>query len=193
MTRVGLLGGTFDPPHLGHLKIAEKVLHALALDEIWFIPTYDPPLKNRVATDSSHRKKMLERMLSGDDRPFCINDIELRRKEKSYTIHTVKQLKERYPETEFYFIIGGDQVTNLDKWEKINELMELIQFVAIERIGYEWKDVPGVEKLLVDIGNISSTEIRSRISKGRPFKHLVDEKVYEYIKEYQLYGYESHR
>src|SRR5690625_3151410 len=124
MRRVGLLGGTFDPPHLGHLKIAEKVLYALALDEIWFIPTYDPPLKDRAATDSSHRKKMLERMLSGSDRPFCINDIELKRKDKSYTIHTVKQLKERYPEIEFYFIIGGDQVVNLDKWEKINELME---------------------------------------------------------------------
>lgn len=188
MKRVGLFGGTFDPPHIGHLQIAEAVLACLQLDEIWFIPTYHPPHKDDAETDSFHRLQMVKLMIEHEEK-FMINTIELDRKGKSYTIDTVSQLEQEYPKTKFYFIIGGDQVTYLKHWKQIDQLIEKVQFVGVERPGVNWEEVPYVEKLSIPIMDVSSTEIREQIKAGMPFKQYVHEKVYAYIKEHELYGF----
>lgn len=188
MKRIGLFGGTFDPPHIGHYKIAKSVLQSLHLDEIWFIPTYHPPHKDIAETASYHRLQMVNLMIEDEER-FRINTIELDRKGKSYTIDTISQLEREHPDAKFYFIIGGDQVAYLPNWKQIDELMNKVQFIGVERPGIEWEDVPFVEKLSIPIIDVSSTEIRERIYTGRAFKHLVHEKVYAYIKEHELYGF----
>ena len=188
MKRVGLLGGTFDPPHRGHLSIAKSAIQSLSLDEVWFIPTYEPPHKNKAVTKSSDRVRMLQLMITGEEK-LDIHTIEIERKGKSYTIDTINELKKLYPNVQFYFIIGGDQVETLQSWHRINDLLEKVQFVGVERPGYHWKQHSRVKKLIVPNMDVSSTVIRHKIYQGESVKHLIEENVYAYIKEQQLYGY----
>src|SRR5690625_178954 len=118
MRKIGILGGTFDPPHLGHLIIAEQVRSALDLEEIWFMPSNEPPHKSRAKTNVNHRLAMLKLAIEDND-AFKVNTIELARKGKSYTIDTMKLLIKNHPHTEFYFIIGADMVEYLPHWAKI--------------------------------------------------------------------------
>lgn len=188
MKRICLFGGTFDPPHNGHLSIAKEVIDSLHLDEVWFIPTYEPPLKDRFVTSSKHRLQMLKRMIEGREH-FRIETIEIERKGKSYTIDTVQTLQKRYPKVKFYFLIGADQVNQLKKWHRIDELVKIIQFIGVERPGYPWKDVDVVHKISAPKIDISSTQIRHLLTHGKEIKKFVPERVYAYIKEHQLYGY----
>lgn len=188
MKRIGILGGAFDPPHLGHLQIAKAVQERIALDEIWFMPTYIAPHKDRAESNAKDRAEMVQLAIA-HEATFILQTIELERKGKSYTIDTISQLEREHPDAKFYFIIGGDQVAYLPNWKQIDELMNKVQFIGVERPGIEWEDVPFVEKLSIPIIDVSSTEIRERIYTGRAFKHLVHEKVYAYIKEHELYGF----
>uniref|UniRef100_UPI0030185467 nicotinate (nicotinamide) nucleotide adenylyltransferase n=1 Tax=Oceanobacillus massiliensis TaxID=1465765 RepID=UPI0030185467 len=109
MKRIGILGGTFDPPHLGHLLIAEEVRTAMELAEVWFIPTYTPPHKAASMTNAEDRINMLQ--LATDNNPFFkVNTIEIERSGKSYTLDTMRILKQKHPDKELYFIIGADMV-----------------------------------------------------------------------------------
>src|SRR5690625_4105945 len=109
MKKIGILGGTFDPPHIGHLIIAEEVRLALELEEVWFIPTATPPHKDEARTDSGHRIKMTKLAIA-DNPYFKINTIETERTGKSYTIETIRELKAQYLDYDFHFIIGADMV-----------------------------------------------------------------------------------
>ncbi len=117
MKKVGLFGGTFDPPHKGHLKLSQTVLNTLNLDEIWFIPTFNPPHKKGAVATPEQRLTMLNKLLE-DDQRLKVSTIEYELKGKSYTYETVKRLCKEYPNTMFYFIIGGDMVEYLPKWYK---------------------------------------------------------------------------
>lgn len=190
MKRIGLFGGTFDPPHNGHLTIANEAVCSLQLDELWFIPTYEPPLKEAAATPSEHRLRMLELMIAAEaERTFRVNTIELERKGTSYTIDTIKYFLKKHPQVKFYFIIGADQVVNLHRWYQIDELIELIQFVGVERPGITWEEQRyPVHRLAISKVDVSSTKIRRHLQEGRSVRHLVPESVYHYIKEQRLYG-----
>lgn len=183
--KVGILGGTFDPPHIGHLIIANEVLHRQNLDEIWFIPTNEPPHKANATSSNKHRKNMVELAIATNDH-FYLHDIELRRKGKSYTYDTIKQLQEMY-DHQFYFIIGADMIEYLPKWNKIDELMKMIQFIGVKRSTYKTETEFPV--LLVDIPmiDVSSTAIRERIRHHVSAQYLIQDSVYVYIKEHQLY------
>src|SRR5699024_3722169 len=122
MRRIGILGGTFDPPHIGHLIIAEEVRAAQNLDEVWFIPSYEPPHKHRAFVDSADRVEMVKRAIAGNPY-FSINTIEVNRLGKSYTFDTMKLLKEENPDASFYFIIGADMVEYLPHWKYIDKLI----------------------------------------------------------------------
>src|SRR5699024_9121935 len=115
MKRIGILGGTFDPPHIGHLIIAEEVRIALDLTEVWFIPTYEPPHKDRASSSVEDRLNMLQRAI-GEHPHFKIKTIEIERYGMTYTIDTMKTFKRMYPEDEFFFIIGADMVEYLPNW-----------------------------------------------------------------------------
>lgn len=188
MKRVGILGGTFDPPHIGHFMIADEVRAMLNLDEIWFIPNNEPPHKGKAWTDKLDRLNMLK-LVVDDNEFFQVNTIELEREGKSYTIDTVNSLMALYPNIKFYFIIGADMVEYLPNWKQIDELIEKIEFVGVKRRHYELKSKYPVIEVQIPLIDISSSEIRQRIEMGLPFRYLVPKEVYTYIKEHRLYGF----
>jgi nicotinate-nucleotide adenylyltransferase len=185
--KVGILGGTFDPPHYGHLLIANEVLTELQLDEIWFMPNNIPPHKQKAVTDSRHRVAMIELAIA-DHSQFRLETIELERQGPSYTYETMKMLKERYPHVQFYFIIGADMVEYLPKWYKIDELIAFVQFVGVKRPGYSLCTIYPLIEVEVPTFSVSSSLIRERIKRGKSVKYLLPEAVQSYIEEKGLYG-----
>lgn len=186
MQRIGILGGTFDPPHLGHLIIAEEVRNKLQLNEIWFIPSSEPPHKKQAQSTTSNRLDMLTKSIKSNNH-FKINDLEIVRSGKSYTIDTIHELKRDYPNNKFYFIIGADMVEYLPHWKDIQQLFELVTFVGVKRRGHELQS--GLPFKVVDIPtiDISSTMIRDRLRSGQSIRYLLPISVQEYIKENRLY------
>jgi len=188
MKKVGILGGTFDPPHYGHLLIANEVHSALQLDEIWFMPNHEPPHKKKPeSVMDEDRLKMLKLAIAGNP-DFTIQPIELKREGPSYTVDTMKMLKTEYADHQFFFIIGADMIEYLPKWHKIDELVHLVQFVGVERTSYSHQtDYP---VLYVDVPaiDVSSSMIRDRLKSEKTVRYLLPDPVIEYIEEKQLYG-----
>ena len=185
--RVGLYGGTSNPVHNAHLLSADQVGKTLLLNKVLFMPDMIPPhVDHKEAIDAEDRVNMLQ--LAIEDNPlFGIEMAEIERGGISYTYDTMKYLKAKHPDTDYYFIIGGDMVDYLPKWHEIDKLVKLVNFVGVRRPGAQndsqypviWVDVPGVD--------FSSTDIRNRIKTGRSIRYMVPDKVAEYIKEHQLY------
>ncbi|SFA95301.1 MULTISPECIES: nicotinate-nucleotide adenylyltransferase [unclassified Bacillus (in: firmicutes)] len=187
MKKIGILGGTFDPPHNGHLLIANEVLNALQLEEIWFMPNQEPPHKKRSnSVSNDDRVQMLELAIS-DNKRFKIEKIELERHGPSYTIDTMKILTEIHKEYRFYFIIGADMVEYLPKWNKIEELISLVKFVGVQRPGYKVESDFPILYVEVPQMEISSSDIRARIQKGKPVKYLLPDSVISYMMGGRLY------
>ncbi len=185
--QVGILGGNFNPVHNTHLLIADQVGHALGLDQVLLMPEFLPPhVDEKKTIAASDRLAMLEAAVS-DNQLLGIEKAELERKGRSFTYDTMKALKAQHPDTAYYFIIGGDMVAYLPKWYKIDELLQLVQFVGVRRPGYPdtsafpiiWVDVP-----LMDL---SSTTIRKKVAQGCSIRYYVPEAVREYIIEKGLY------
>ncbi|KRL99844.1 nicotinate-nucleotide adenylyltransferase (Deamido-NAD(+) pyrophosphorylase) [Liquorilactobacillus satsumensis DSM 16230 = JCM 12392] len=185
--RVGILGGTFNPPHLGHLMIAEQVADQLGLNKVFFMPDANPPhVDHKDAIAADQRKAMVELSIAHNPL-FELETCELDRGGISYTYDTIKELRLRHPDWEYYFIIGGDMVAYLPKWHRISELVKLVHFVGVGRSGYSrksrfpilWVDVPLIE--------ISSTNIRWRVRNHCSIKYLVTDNVMDYIREEGLY------
>src|SRR5699024_5841523 len=164
MKKVGLLGGTFDPPHIGHFIIAQEVKYQLELEEIWFIPTNDPPHKDKPFFSSYQRLQMIKEATKPMN-SFYVKDIEIRRNGKSYTIDTVKQLQTTYPENDYYFIIGADMVEYLPKWKQIEELLERVSFVGVGRPEYTLETNYPIIKADIPRIDISSTFLREQLCK----------------------------
>ncbi|KXT73980.1 Nicotinate-nucleotide adenylyltransferase [Streptococcus sp. DD10] len=185
--QVGILGGNFNPVHNAHLVVADQVRQQLGLDKVLLLPEYEPPHVDYKGTiDESHRLKMLELAIEGIQ-GLEIETIELDRKGTSYTYDTMLLLNERDPDTDYYFIIGADMVDYLPKWYRIDELVEIVQFVGVQRPRYKagtsypviWVDVP-----LMDI---SSSMIREFIAQKRKPNFLLPQSVLDYIEEEELY------
>ncbi|AND78710.1 nicotinate-nucleotide adenylyltransferase [Streptococcus pantholopis] len=185
--QIGILGGNFNPVHNAHLLIADQVRQRLGLDQVLLMPEYQPPHVDRKTTISEkHRLKMLELAIEGVA-GLAIETIELDRKGVSYTYDTMKLLIEQHPEVDYYFIIGADMVDYLPKWYRIAELVQMVQFVGIQRPKYKagtsypliWVDVP-----LMDI---SSSMIRDFIKNGCRPNYLLPQSVLDYIEEKGLY------
>lgn len=188
MKKIGILGGTFDPPHHGHLLIANEVLQELNLDEIWFLPNQEPPhkLKSEGASNGD-RVKMLELATFGHPN-FMIEKIELERPGPSYTFDTMKLLTDKYPECDFHFIIGADMIEYLSKWNKIDELIRIVKFVGVNRPDYlDMTPYPIIHVTVPEMG-VSSKLIRNRIKEKKSIRYLVPESVRNYIEENRLYG-----
>ena len=185
--QVGILGGNFNPVHNAHLVVADQVRQQLGLDIVLLMPEYEPPHVDKKETiDEGHRLKMLELAIDSIE-GLEIETIELERKGISYTYDTMKLLNERDPDTDYYFIIGADMVDYLLKWYRIDELVEMVQFVGVQRPRYKagtsypviWVDVP-----LMDI---SSSMVREFIAQGRTPNFMLPKPVLDYIKKEGLY------
>ncbi|WP_305911533.1 nicotinate-nucleotide adenylyltransferase [Guptibacillus hwajinpoensis] len=186
--KVGLLGGTFDPPHLGHLALAQGVLEACELDEVWFMPSHRPPHKNGSdITENHHRVEMVQRAIEGNPK-FKVTLIEFERNGRSFTIDTIEILKANYPDIDFHFIIGGDMIEDLPNWHRIDELSKMISFIGVNRPGYH-PDKEQYEVSLIDVPQIdlSSSEIRRDLSFGKSGRYLLPESVRILIEEKGLY------
>lgn len=185
--QVGILGGNFNPVHNAHLVVADQVRQQLGLDAVYLMPEYQPPHVDKKETiNETHRLEMIKRAIAGVE-GLGIETIELERQGISYTYDTMKLLTEANPDTDYYFIIGGDMVEYLPKWHRIDELVNLVQFVGVQRPRYKagtsypviWVDVP-----LMDI---SSSMVRDFIKKGRTPNYLLPHEVLDYIEEEGLY------
>ncbi|WP_049540968.1 nicotinate-nucleotide adenylyltransferase [Streptococcus sp. 959] len=185
--QVGILGGNFNPVHNAHLIVADQVRQQLGLDQVLLMPEYQPPHVDKKETiPEHHRLKMLELAIEGIE-GLAIETIELERKGISYTYDTMKILTEQHPDTDYYFIIGADMVDYLPKWYRIDELVDMVQFVGVQRPRYKsgtsypviWVDVP-----LMDI---SSSMVRDFIAQGRKPNFLLPQPVLDYIEKEGLY------
>ena len=186
--RIGVLGGTFDPPHLGHLLVASDVHAALRLDRLLLVPSASPPHKQgKVRAPAEKRLEMMRAAVAGDDR-FEVDDLELRRPGASYSVDTLRELRERYPDAELYFVVGMDQLKEFHTWREPEEVARLARLVGVSRHG-ETPDPSGPVAVPVEVTRIdlSATDIRDRIQAGQPIRYFVPDPVLEIIERDGLY------
>jgi nicotinate-nucleotide adenylyltransferase len=200
MMKIGICGGTFNPIHNAHLLISEQAMEKYGLDKVLFIPTGNPPHKINIDNKENgiHRLNMaIEAVKSNIN--FEVMDIELIRSGLTYTIDTLLEIKSMYDKHELNYIIGADVVLDLINWKCYKKVFEVCNFIAFMRPGSDKKTVFGEAKRLNMLYNakirmfdsilfdISSSDIRNRVSKGKSIKYLVPDSVIEYIKLYGLY------
>jgi nicotinate-nucleotide adenylyltransferase len=192
--KIGIMGGTFDPIHLGHMIAAESAREAAGLDEVWFIPTNIPPHKQNLPKASAEQRLAMVSLAVADHPSFRAVDYELKRGGTSFTADTVQMLRDLHPNISFYYIIGADMVMYLPKWVRIEEIVEGVSFIGLERLGFqvELKHLPAmladkVQLASMPLIEISSTAIRKRKQQHQSVRYLVNEKVRIYMEENQLY------
>ncbi|HUJ10223.1 MAG TPA: nicotinate-nucleotide adenylyltransferase [Verrucomicrobiae bacterium] len=196
---IGILGGTFNPIHLGHLLMAQDATEQLELERVIFIPSATPPHKTVDKLASARdRLQMIKLAIRGNKR-FEVDDLEIRRGGKSYSVDTLTQLKRRYPRAEFFFIIGADSLQELHLWREVKRLVTLCTFVTVPRPGFQAKpiidprlDVATRRRLRQHVlrghaCDIASRDIRTRIANGRSIRYLVPDAVHQYIRRRRLY------
>lgn len=191
--KIGILGGSFNPVHIGHLLVAEDIIEKLILDKVIFIPAYDPPHKRKLL-DFTQRWQMLK--LAIDKNPlFELSDIEKQRSGKSFTIDTLRELRKQYPKDKLFFIMGNDQFAELSTWKEPEKLFQLAKIIVMRRPGYELIKHPkkvftkdkSVTLLDVIQIEIASAEIRHRIKNNLSVRYMLPEQVFHYIIRNKLY------
>ena len=197
-SRIGILGGTFDPIHIGHLVTADFIMHKLELEKIIFVPAGQPPHKKSDKMASADDRYFMTVLATSDNPSFVVSAVEMERNGISYTIDTLRDLSNIYKNAELYFIVGTDAVADIPAWENAAGLLDYCRFVAATRPGFssaieKVKEFFGQENsgriLQIDTPEleISSTDIRERVAQGRSFKYIVPLSVEQYIKKYGLY------
>ncbi|MHB8619289.1 MAG: nicotinate-nucleotide adenylyltransferase [Chloroflexota bacterium] len=197
--KVGILGGTFDPVHYGHLVAGEEARCGMDLRQVLFVPAARPPHKvENLVSSPEHRLAML-RLAVTDNPYFEISTVDMDRSGPSYTVDTIALLqKELGPNTELYFILGEDALADLPTWHEPRRLLEMCQLIAVNRPGYHSfslrlleRQLPGVERRVhsVRIPELAlwSTELRARVASGLPVRYLVPDAVLAYIEDHALY------
>ena len=195
---IGILGGTFDPIHRGHLVIAEEVRARLGLAEVLFMPAGQPWLKaNATVTAVEHRVQMVRLAIAGNSY-FKLCTLEVERPGPSYTIDTITALQSQLEAQSFFFILGSDSLAGLHLWKEPAKLVQMCRLVIVPRLGLSLPDlksleasVPGVTSNIVQLDTpiigVSSSEIRQRMAQGLSIRYLVPDKVEKYIAEQKLY------
>mgnify|MGYP006276248297 CR=1 FL=1 len=185
--KVGLLGGSFNPLHLGHIAIAKKAFLELDLDKVWFLPAGNPPHKTQEGMiDFKTRLKLISESLSSFNH-FEVSALDNRKNNFSYSLELIKRLKSTYPDYHFFFLIGEDNVNDLKNWYKYRELLEEVQFVVFTRPGSDkkkWEELDYLDKLKfirMKPFNVSSTKIKKRWKEGKSIKSLVPQPIYQYL------------
>jgi nicotinate-nucleotide adenylyltransferase len=182
--KVGIYGGTFDPIHHGHLILGRQACEELAFDQLIFVPAAVSPFKSPAFASSEMRLAMLRAAIEGQG-DFLADACELERPPPSYSIDTVLQIRERDPKAELFWLIGADNVYDLPKWRRFNELERLVKFVILDR--GRARKTPQVYPVVQRNIDISATEIRKRVASGRSIRYLVPKAVEEIIRREKLY------
>jgi nicotinate-nucleotide adenylyltransferase len=190
--KIGVFGGTFNPPHLGHLIVAESASESLNLDKVLFIPCASPPHKSSILlADPGCRLEMVKLATSGNTH-FEVSDVEIERGGRSYTVDTLRALTALFPHAELYLLIGIDNLLDLHTWKEPEEIFALSEVVAINRPGFDTADVRKdylrrVTFLRYPSIDISSSEIRRKAKMGKSIKYLVPSAVESYILKHGAY------
>lgn len=200
--RIGVMGGTFDPIHLGHLAAAQEALEQLTLDEVIFVPAASSPFKQQEESTDVEKRYLMAVIATASHTRFQVSRLELERPEPSYTIETMRELRISYgPRSEFFFIGGSDTIMELKDWKEPEALLELCTFVAVDRPGYESDKIktlsaserkrfasdPRIVSMKMPGMDISSTDIRQRVREGRSIRYMVPWEVIGFIEKNGLY------
>ena len=188
--RLGVMGGTFDPIHHGHLVAASEVAAALNLDQVIFVPT-GMPLQKPDVTNSEDRYLMTVIATASNPR-FNVSRVDIDREGPTYTVDTLRDIQSAYPDAELFFISGADAITQILAWKDFDELWKAAKFVAVTRPGHamqlpESAPAGAIEVLEVPALSISSTDVRQRSANGDPVWYLVPDGVVQYINKHNLY------
>ena len=198
MRRIGVLGGTFNPPHIAHLLCAQEAYDQLGLDQVLIVPVAVPPHKDAPGDPGGDVRLELCRLAVGDDERFAVSDLEVRRGGASYTVDTLRTLHATFPGDELSFIVGGDMAFSLPTWRAPAEVVDLARLAVAEREGARQADI--LERLATIPGaagrvdffdlprmDVSSSLVRRRVAAGHPVRYLVADPVAEYIAQHGLY------
>lgn len=201
--KVGIMGGTFDPIHYGHLMLAQNALDTFSLDEILFVPSGTPWLKESTKVLSRNKRVSMTGMAIEDNPDFALSTIEIDREGNSYSYETVEELKKEQPETAFYFIMGADSLLEIERWKHPDRLMaDCILLVAVrddcDKEGLKKEIAYLTDKYQADIRilpanriDISSTKIRQMIQEGKSVRYMLPDQVIRFIQKNHLYQQET--
>lgn len=196
--RIAIMGGTFDPVHIGHLAISDEARWALQADRVLLVPAAQQPLKagQTPGASAAHRLRMVQ-LAVADNSAFVACDLELRRGGVSYTVDTVVAIKEAYPMADLVFVLGADAVALLPRWYQVDRLLALCRFAVLQRPGHTLaldavlSALPALRERLTLIDGplltVAASEIRTRIGRGQPVRYLVPPAVWAYIEQHKLY------
>ncbi len=195
MQRIGVMGGTFDPIHHGHLVAASEVAFSFDLDEVVFVPTGAPWQKSDRAVSLAEDRYLMTVIATSSDPRFTVSRVDIDREGPTFTLDTLRDLRSSYPDSdEFYFITGADALAQLLTWRDVDALYALAHFVGVTRPGHPLADpgLPAGEVSLIEVPAlaISSTDIRERVAAGRPIDYLVPDGVARYVSKRGLYRQE---
>ncbi len=187
--RIGILGGTFDPPHVGHLLAAVDARERLALDRVVLVPAHQQPLKSGSGSSAAHRLAMCERLVEGVP-GLSVDPIELDRGGLSFTVDTLRAFRSALPDAEFVLLLGEDAAAGLGQWREPAAIAALARIVVLTRHGASAAPAAGVtmERLATRRVDVSATEVRARVRAELPIRGFVPDRVAEYIVEHGLYG-----
>lgn len=200
--RIGILGGSFNPVHTGHLILAQDALEQFGLHRVFFVPAAQPPHKPSPTLASCEDRLEMLRLAVDDDPRFDVSDLELRRGGVSYTVDTLRRLREECPGASLFFIIGGDTLRELHTWKDIYTVLSLCEIITVARPGFRVDDLdaaslrlddPWPRKLAANVATghlveISATDIRARVARGHSIRYLVPAAVATYIQRRNIYG-----
>ncbi|WP_084103188.1 nicotinate-nucleotide adenylyltransferase [Demequina sp. NBRC 110056] len=189
LSRIGVLGGTFDPVHHGHLAAASEVCAALGLDQVLLAPTNVQPFKDGFdSAPAEHRLEMCRLAVAGDER-LAVTPVDVERGGITYTVDTLTDLRGQLPGAELYFITGADALARLPEWKDSERLTELARFVGVTRPGHALPQLDTAHALVeVPAMAVSSTDVRRRVRAGAPVRYLVPRAVADYIAQHDLYA-----
>jgi nicotinate-nucleotide adenylyltransferase len=190
--RLGIMGGTFDPIHNGHLVAASEVAHQFALDEVVFVPTGQPWLKSEQRVTAAEDRYLMTVIATASNPRFSVSRVDIERSGPTYTTDTLRDIREIYPpDTELFFITGADALAQVLRWRDMEELFTLAHFIGCTRPGHQLSDpgLPNGRVSLVEVPAlaISSTECRQRVRSGEPIWYLVPDGIVQYINKRGLY------
>jgi nicotinate-nucleotide adenylyltransferase len=190
--RLGVLGGTFDPIHLGHLACASEVAHLLDLDEVLFVPTGEPWQKSGTPVSTPEHRYAMTDLATRDDDRFGVSRVDIDRGGVTYTRDTLRDLRRERGDVDLFFVLGADALAKVPTWRHTEDLYELAHFVGVSRPGYAADASafpPGAVTLVeTPLIEVSGSDCRSRVARGAPIRYLVPDPVVDYIATHRLYA-----